>query len=935
MPPESSDRPGAEFLRLHETFGPERDNVGWRRWGPYLADRSWATVREDYSADGDAWSYLTHDLSRSKAYRWGEDGIGGICDRYQILCFAPAFWNGRDPILKERLFGLTPHEGNHGEDVKEYYFHSDNTPTHSYMSFLYKYPQACFPYQQLIDENRARAGQGFEYELIDTGVFDDGRYFDLEIEYAKFDVEDIAIRITARNRGPDAAMLHIIPQLWFRNTWAWQQPDPASRSIEAEPSIRRVDSGHDGVLTLNAADSAASIPKGMPIPYSLGHRTLYAESGAMPLFTDNETNVDRVPGAAYRSRSAFVKDAFHRALIDVEDCLNPGLQGTKAGLDYRFDAIPAGGEVTVRLRLSDKLGLDDPLGPVDDILRIRKAEADEFFDKVRQPMASDDEALIQRRALAGMLWTKQFYPFDVHNWLKGDDPSAPPPESRWSIRNERWLHLNSMRIMSVCDGWEYPWFAAWDLAFHCVAYALVDPQYAKDQLWVLLFEQFQHPNGQIPAYEWEFSDLNPPVHAWGVWRVYHMAAEFEQRHYGLEGKDRDFLERCYHKLLINFTWWVNKVDRRGNNIFEGGFLGLDNITIVDRSTPCADGAVIEQADATGWMGMFCLNLMRIGLELAKENPVYQGMATKFFQHYLYVANAMKQMGGRDYQLWDDRDDFFYDVLRYPDGSFDTLRIRSLVGLIPIYAVERLELDWIERFPRFKANLFWLMENRPDLTRDVVHECVDPEGRRTLVLTVVDRDQIRSLLSIVWDAEEFFSPFGVRSLSKFHQAHPFALDDRVVDYEPAESISKLKGGNSNWRGPIWFPTNFLLIESLRKLGKAWGLADGLNGPDGVKTYRAMAAELADRLVAIFRRAPDGRRPVYGGSDLFQHDPHWRDHLLFFEYFHGDEGAGLGASHQTGWTGLVACLIDEWRRDESAPSGPVLPATTESIADPAVT
>ena len=895
-------------------MGDDRDNVSWRRWGPYVSDRSWATVREDYSADGDAWSFLPHDLARSKAYRWGEDGIAGVCDRYQILVLAPAFWNGQDPFLKERLFGLTPAEGNHGEDVKEYYFHVDNTPTHSYMSFLYKYPQARFPYERLVEENRARLGQGLEYELLDTGVFDGGRYFDIEIEYAKYDEENLGIRITARNRGPDPAPLHIIPQLWFRNTWAWAGGGGRPLDPGDEPRISIVPRRSSSFVELLAADAPASIPKGMPIPYSLGRRCLYAEPADAPLFTDNETNMPRVFGPGHVSRKSFVKDAFHRTIVDGESCTNPAGVGTKAGLHYRFEAIPPGGSATVRLRLSDKEGLDDPLGSIDELMTLRRREADAFFEAIRPPGASDDEAMIQRRALAGMLWTKQIYLFDVHDWLRGDDPGWPPPSSRWSIRNQHWLHLNSMRIMSVCDKWEYPWFAAWDLAFHCVSLALVDPQYAKDQLWVLLFEQFQHPNGQLPAYEWEFSDLNPPVHAWAVWRVYHMASHFDREHYGREARDRAFLERCYHKLLINFAWWVNKVDRQGNNIFEGGFLGLDNITIVDRSMPSSDGTVIEQADATGWMGMFCLNLMRIALELAKENPVYQGMATKFFQHYAYVAAAMKKMGGRDYQLWDEADGFFYDVLRYPNGEFHTLRVRSLVGLIPLYAVERLELPWIDQFPSFKASLNWFLNNRPDLVSDVVHRCPSDDGQGvTLVLTIVDRDQLHRLLERVWDPGEFLSDHGIRSLSRSHEEHPFRFDDRNVGYEPAESVSKIKGGNSNWRGPVWFPTNFLLIESLRKLGKAWGDADGILRDGRVLTYRAMAEDLADRLIGIFRVGPDGRRPVFGGSETFQSDPNWRDHPLFYEYFHGDEGAGLGASHQTGWTGLVACLIDEWKAE----------------------
>jgi hypothetical protein len=900
--------PTREHLRLREIHD---DVHGWRRWGPYLSDRSWATVREDYSGDGDAWGHLPHDLARSKAYRWGEDGIAGLCDRYQLLCFAPAFWNGKDPILKERFFGLTPHEGNHGEDVKEYYFHVDNTPTHSYMKLLYKYPQAEYPYCRLIDENRRRGGQGFEYELLDTGVFDEDRYFDIFIEYAKVNAEDIVVRIEAVNRGPDPAPVHILPHLWFRNTWSWG-PTPG-REPKIHPGPTRGD-----VLTLVTDDSEVETLSNIPIDYRLGPRALYAQAGGTPMFTDNETNASRVFGATGTNPRRYVKDAFHRAIIQGEACTNPDQVGTKAAIHYAFDAVPPGGSAVVRLRLSNRADLADPLGEVDAILATRRAEADEFYAAVHRPGTTADERLVQRQAFAGLLWTKQCYLFDVHRWLEGDDPSAPPPAWRPQIRNGRWLHLNSMRVMSMPDAWEYPWFAAWDLAFHCVAFALIDPRYAMDQLWVLLFEQFQHPGGQIPAYEWEFSDLNPPVHAWAVWRVYHMSNHFNRRFYGDETPDRGFLERCFHKLLINFAWWVNKVDSSGNNIFEGGFLGLDNITVVDRSVRCEDGSVLEQSDGTGWMGMFCLNLMRMALELAKENRVYEGMATKFFQHYVYVAAAMKHMGNRDYSLWDEQDGFFYDVLRYPDGRFHKFRVRSLVGLIPLFAVERLEVDWIEPFREFTACLDWFLRNRRDLVRDVVHT-VESGGKTTHVLTIVNPGQLDRILQRVWDPDEFLSDYGIRSLSRAHRDHPFVFNENVVGYEPAEAISKIKGGNSNWRGPIWFPTCFLLIESLRKLGKAYGPTFAVPTPgSGGRpiTFPEMARAAADRMVRIFTRDSSGRRPVYGGTRKFQEDPHWRDYILFFEYFHGDDGAGLGASHQTGWTALVASLIDEWRGDPSS-------------------
>ena len=879
-----------------------RDEVnGWRRWGPYLSDRSWGTVREDYSENGDAWGYLPYEKARSKAYRWGEDGIAGISDRYQLLCFAPAFWNGRDPHLKERLFGLTPHEGNHGEDVKEYYFYVDNTPTHSYMKCLYKYPQAAYPYQQLIDVNRGRHGQGPEYELLDTGVFHDNRYFDIVIEYAKAGPEDICIRIEAFNRGPEAATLHILPQLWFRNTWAWGETPHAQPTICDGNAVATGDE-----ILLVADDSEAHID--LPMTYRLGARRLRGPAGGTALFTQNETNGSRVFGPGNTSRSPHTKDAFHRHICEGEGgAVSPEGQGTKAGIHYVFE-VPADGSVVLRLRLTDG---NAGIAEVDAVVATRKAEADVFYEAIAPKTASADERQIQRQALAGLLWSKQCYLFNVAKWLDGDNPKWPPPASRKTIRNAHWRHLNSMRIMTMPDRWEYPWFAAWDLAFQCVPFALVDSKFAKDQLQMLLFEQFQHPSGQLPAYEWEFSDLNPPVHAWAVWRVYNMD---RLRNPGKEGKgDRLWLERCPHKLLINFASWVNKVDREGNNIFEGGFLGLDNITVIDRSEQLRDGATLEQSDATGWMGMFCLNLMRIALELARENPVYEGLATKFFQHYAYVAYAMKHMGNRDYSLWDEADGFFYDVLCYPDGSYHKFRVRSLVGLIPLFAVERLEFEWMEPFKEFTASFLWFVENRQHIVAEVCHR-VERQGKVTWVLTIVNQVQIARILHRLHNEDEFLAPYGVRSLSKAHERQPFAFAGRTVNYEPAEAISKLKGGNSNWRGPLWFPTTFLLIESMRKLGTAFGDDYTLQTPASHGSpiaFRAIGRDLARRMVGIFARGPDGRRPVFGDDRTFQDDPHWRDNLLFYKYFHGDTGAGLGASHQTGWTALVAALIDEWR------------------------
>jgi hypothetical protein len=890
-----------EHARLAEV---QNDYAGWRRWGPYVSERSWSGVREDYSPNGDAWGYFPHDHARSRAYRWGEDGIAGVSDRYQLLVFAPAFWNGKDPILKERLFGVTPHEGNHGEDVKEYYYHLDNTPTHSYMKYVYKYPQCEFPYDKVVVENKKRAGWGFEYELIDAGAFDENRYFDIFIEYAKATPEDICIRIEAVNRGPDPAPLHIVPQLWFRNTWSWE-----ANGADAP----RITIGNQGVrhVALIADDSNLAAFSTVPVHYKqLGQRTLYADAGGVPLFTENETNFDRHPNAlGRRGATPFAKDAFHRAIVNGERATNPKNTGSKAAIDYRFDAIPPGESVVVRLRLSDYPDLARPLADVDRIIAERQSEADQFYEAIHPPLASEDEKRIQRQAYAGLLWSKMVYLFDVERWHKGDDPvNNPLPPERAKIRNTHWRHLNTMRVMLPCDKWEYPWFAAWDLAITTVAVANVDAKLAKDQLWLLLFEQFQHPNGQLPAYEWEFSDMNPPVHAWAVWRVYNMDRVRSGR------ADRDFLKRCFHKLLINFAWWVNKVDSEGNNVFEGGFLGLDNISVIDRSEKTNDGSKLEQSDGTGWMGMFCLNLMRIALELAKDDPTYEALASKFFSHYVYVASAMKARTDRQVQLWDEEDGFFYDLLKYKDGHYEKFRVRSLVGLIPLFAVERLEVDWVKPFHEFNACVEWFMNNRKDLTKGVVHT-VEEHGHTTHVLTIVNGDQLRRIMDRLWNEDEFLSPYGIRSLSKAHEKDPFRWNNRVVAYEPAETQTKYKGGNSNWRGPIWFPTNFLLLESMRKLAKAFGPKFAMSPPAAKGkqvTFPQISREIVDRMIAIFARGEDGRRPVFGGVEKLQNDPHWRDYILFYEYFHGDNGAGLGASHQTGWTALVASLIDEWRR-----------------------
>jgi len=869
----------------------------WRRWGCYVTERAWGTVREDYSAGGDAWSYLPHDQARSKAYRWGEDGIAGLCDRYQLLTFALALWNGRDPILKERMYGLTSSEGNRGEDVKEYYFYVDALPSGAYMKMIYKYPQAEYPYGRLLDENRRRGGGGMEFELIDSGVFHEDRYFDIVVEYAKAGPDDICIRVEAFNRGPQDAELHVLPQLWFRNTWGW-----GPRRMQ-QPTITGGPAG-DGFQSLTADDSSADPLPNLMFEYRLGPRHLYAPGDGRALFTDNETNCERLYGS--KSVSPYVKDAFHRHVIDGEASVNPDGHGTKAA--FHFTAtVPARGSKVWELRLSNER-LQDPLGQVQGIVEQRRREADEFYEAIHPPKATADEKLVQRQALAGMLWTKQIYLFDVHKWLDGDNPDMPPPDSRNRIRNTHWKHLNSMRILSMPDKWEYPWFAAWDLAFHCVAIALVDPYFAKENLWVLLFEQFQHPNGQIPAYEWEFSDLNPPVHAWACWRVYNIEKERSGT------ADTQFLEKCFQKLLINFAWWVNKVDSQGLNVFEGGFLGLDNITVVDRSEKLPDGAILEQSDATGWMGFFCLHMMRIAIELSKTNKVYESMATKFFEHFIYIGGAMKRMGGRGYQLWDEEDGFFYDVLRYPSGQFHKFRVRSLVGLIPLYAIDVLDEAELKEMPIFVTDVHWFIRNRPDLVGQACY-IETRDGRRRDVLSIVDKHQLEKLLMRVWDESEFLSPGGIRSLSKYHNEHPFSFGSGTVRYEPAEADVKIKGGNSNWRGPIWFPTSYLLIESFAKFGEAFGPEFKVKAPaSGGKPIAPaeMAREVANRMIGMFTRDAQGRRRIYGGTEKFQQDPHWRDLLLFNEYFHGDNGAGLGANHQTGWTGLVANLIDEWRR-----------------------
>jgi hypothetical protein len=889
---QSRSRQGPRLLtheerRLEES---QHRSAHWKRWGPYLSDRAWGTVREDYSAYGNAWDYFPHDHARSKAYRWGEDGLGGICDRHQAICFALALWNGRDPILKERLFGLTGSEGNHGEDVKEYYFHLDSTPTHSYMKFLYKYPQRSYPYALLVEENRRLSRQEPEYELLDTGVFDEDRYFDILVEYAKGSPEDILIRMRVINRGPETAELDLLPTIWFRNTWSWGS-DVRRPHLNAGEPLRNamvIDLEHD----------------------HYGERQLCCEGAPELLFTENETNNRRLYGTD--NPSPYVKDGINDYIVRGQlEAMNPQHNGTKAAAHYHL-ALGPGETANVRLRFSERDTQRPRRNPFasdfDQIFAARLQEADEFYATVIPQNLSSDAQSVMRQAFAGLLWSKQFYHYVVEQWLRGDPALPPPPSERRRGRNREWGHLYNDDVISLPDTWEYPWYAAWDLAFHCIPLALVDADFAKQQLVLMLREWYMHPNGQLPAYEWSFSDVNPPVHAWAAWRVY----KIEQKRLG-KG-DRSFLEQVFHKLLLNFTWWVNRKDAEGKNIFQGGFLGLDNIGVFDRSAPLPTGGHLEQSDATAWMGMFCLNMLAIALELARENTAYENVASKFFEHFVYIAHAMDHRGDTGLDLWDEDDGFYYDVLSLPDGGYDKMRVRSMVGLIPLFAVETLEPDIVDRLPGFKRRMQWFIDNRPDF-REHVDMAETPNGVRRL-LSIVTREQIPRVLRLMLDAGEFLSPYGIRSVSQVHRDRPYMLNCNgmayQVRYDPAESSIDLFGGNSNWRGPVWFPVNYLIIESLQKFH--WYLGDDLKvecptGSGQMMSLWNAAADISRRLTRIFLRDADGRRPVYGGSDKFQHDPHWRDFVLFYEYFHGDNGAGLGASHQTGWTGLVAKLLQQ--------------------------
>jgi len=889
-----------EQARIEQNNSRERR---WHLWGPYLSDRQWGTVREDYSANGDAWDYLTHEQARSRAYRWGEDGLAGICDYKQRLCFAWAFWNGQDPILKERLFGLSGPQGNHGEDVKELYWYLDNTPSHSYMRMLYRYPQIRFPYEELVIRNGGRSRIEPEFELWQTNALAEQRYFDIEIAYAKRSPEDILIRATATNRGLQPAILHFLPTIWFRNTWSWGR-DPR-KPILREGAPAMVEASHDG----------------------LGRYELHCENADALLFTENESNLERLWGLP--NRSPFVKDSINDAVTqNKRDLVNPSKVGTKAAAHYhiligptesvsirlrlrKVDHHPSPGDSVVPLSPGERVGVratrlfDD----FDEIFGRRQNEADEFYDSVAPVNLTSEDKAIQRQALAGLLWTKQFYYYIVEEWLKGDPASPPPPASRWDGRNARWRHLYNERVMSMPDSWEFPWYASWDLAFHCIPLALVDPHFAKGQLDTIVREWYQHPNGQLPAYEWNFGDVNPPVVGWAAWRVF----QIERKQTG-KG-DRAFLETIFHKLLLAFTWWVNRKDSGGKNIFEGGFLGLDNIGVFDRSASFPDGSHLEQSDSTSWMGMFSLNLMRIAIELAREDHVYENIATKFFEHFLAIAAAMNDLGGSGIGLWNEEDEFYYDVLHTPGGRYFPLKVRSIVGLMPLLAVETIQWQLIDALPGFKSRLEWYLAYRPDLA-GLVSRWHEPGMHETRLLALTRGHRMKCLLRRMLDPEEFLSDYGIRSVSKYHRNHPYRLtvqgEEKIVNYEPAESQTGIFGGNSNWRGPVWFPINYLLIESLQQFHHYYGDEFKVECPTGSGTYmtlKEVANELSNRLIKLWLRNEKGERPFLRAS-AGAFNPETDSELCWFhEYFNGDDGGGLGTSHQTGWTALVAKLIQQ--------------------------
>ncbi len=861
--------------------------IPWKKWGPYLSERQWGTVREDYSADGNAWEYFSHDQSRSRAYRWGEDGLGGISDDKQRLCFALALWNERDPILKERLFGLTNSEGNHGEDVKEYYFYLDSTPTHDYMKYLYKYPQREYPYRHLVETNGGRSRNDFEYELIDTGIFEDNRYFDVFVEYAKESPEDILIRVTVHNRGPEEARLHVLPTLWFRNTWSWSQKGPRPQLREAHGVIH------------------ASHPE-------LGNYSLSCDGNPELLFTENESNAERLWGVP--NQTPWVKDAFHKYLISGKaESVNRAKIGTKAAAHYVLD-VPAGGSSIIRLRLSANPSAIAFGKGFDATFAARLADADEFYNRITPASLNDDERLVHRQALAGMLWTKQFYYFDVDLWLKEHEGHPLVGFLKRKVRNAEWFHMFNGDIISMPDKWEYPWYAAWDLAFHTIALSLVDFDFAKEQLLLMLRSLYSHPNGQIPAYEWNFSDVNPPVHAWATLYLYKVER-------GLGREDIKFLERSFRGLMLNFNWWVNRKDPEGRNVFAGGFLGLDNIGLFDRSAPLPTGGSLEQADGTAWMAFYCQNMLEIALILADHNPdEYEDYAFNFLQHFVWIAYAMNRIGEHQDEMWDEKDGFFYDVLRLPDGSGLRLKIRSMVGLLPLCASTVFGAEQVQQHPRLTELIQLFRERHPDVVAHIApigDGYLGFAGRR--LLSPLSKERLERVLAYLLDENEFLSPFGIRSLSRHHQDHPFVFQfvgqHYNVSYLPAESDTGMFGGNSNWRGPIWMPVNALIVRGLLNLYAFYGDDFTVECPTGSgkrMTLYEVAREITRRLSSIFVRDESGRRPVYGGTSRFQDDPHWRDLILFYEYFHGENGAGLGASHQTGWTGCIAALQDFFAR-----------------------
>jgi len=859
----------------------------WKLWGPYLSERQWGTVREDYSSDGAAWNSFSHDVARSRAYRWGEDGIAGISDHHQRLCFSIALWNGSDPILKERLFGLTNSEGNHGEDVKEMYYYLDATPTHSYLKMLYKYPQRAFPYGQLVEINRGRRKHEPEFEVLDTGVFADGRYFDVFIEYAKAAPDDLLVRITAHNRGDHDAPLHVLPQLWFRNTWSWGYGT-------AKPHLC---AANENFIVARHPD--------------LSEYQLYADGDAALLFCDNETNARRLYGQ--NGAHGYFKDGFNEYVVHGNSkAVNPEMQGTKAAAHYTC-AVPAHDSIQFRLRLSAPAH-HQPFVDFEDSFHAAVRGADEFYASLQKDLPpSCDQRHVQRQALAGMIWSKQYFYYDIPQWLKGDPAHPAPPAERRHGRNNEWCHLNNADIISMPDKWEYPWYAAWDLAFHAVSFALIDPEFAKDQLLLMTREWYMHPNGQLPAYEWAFGDVNPPVHGWATWRVFQIDRKRRQQEDPCYAGDLAFLERVFHKLMLNFTWWVNRKDAEGRNIFQGGFLGLDNIGVFDRSAPLPTGGYINQSDCTSWMAMYCLNLMRIALELAQHNRVYEDIATKFFEHFLHIAEAMTRIGDKDIGLWDEGDGFFYDVLNLPSGEMAPLKVRSMVGLIPLFAVETLEPDLLQKVPEFTTRLNWFLGYRPDLAA-LVSRWQEPGTGERRLLSLLRGSRMKKLLRRMLDESEFLSDHGLRAISRHHANEPYTFrwsgGSMSVAYEPGESCSGLFGGNSNWRGPVWMPLNFLMIESLRKFHYYYGDDFKVECPTGsgrFVTIDQVAEELSGRLASLFLRNEEGFRPFQGDCALQRDDPHFRDLILFYEYFHGDTGRGAGASHQTGWTGLVAKLL----------------------------